>query len=187
MNVMTDLLDSLEENMMKAEDSLRKDLAGIRTGKASTALVENIMVEYYGTNSRLRDIAGISTPESRLIVIQPWDRTAVQAIEKAILNSNIGISPVSDGKVIRLPIPDLSEERRVALTKQVKSRSEDAKVAVRNIRRDGNELAKKAQKGSEITEDDLKELLEKIQKLTDDYVKLVEDVALDKEKDLLQI
>ncbi len=187
MNVMTELLDNLEESMMRAEEAMKTDFAGIRTGKASSALVENIQVEYYGSSSRIRDIAGISTPDARLIVIQPWDRTALQAIEKAILASSIGISPVNDGKVIRLPVPELSEERRVALTKQVKARAEDAKVQIRNVRRDGNETAKKAQKNSEITEDQLKDLLEKIQKLTDEYVARIDADLAEKDKELLKI
>ncbi|OGV49507.1 MAG: ribosome recycling factor [Lentisphaerae bacterium GWF2_52_8] len=184
---MNDLMDSTEEHMMKAEESMKADFAAIRTGKASPALVENMMVEYYGTPTRLREIAGITTPESRLLVIQPWDPSAISTIEKAILASKLGISPVSDGRVLRLPIPELSEERRASLAKQVKTRAEDAKVAVRNIRRDANEVAKKAQKNSEITEDELKEMLEKIQKLTDDYIKLVEDVQKAKEHELMTL
>jgi len=187
MNVLTELPDHLEERMMNAEQALRTDLASYRTGKASVSLVENIMVDYYGTKSRLRDIAGLSTPEVRLIVIQPWDKTAFQAIEKAILASNIGISPVNDGKVIRLPVPELSEERRVSLTKQVKTRTEDSKVEIRNIRRDGNEIAKKAQKATEITEDQLADMLDQIQTLTDDYIKKMDAIAADKEKELMKI
>lgn len=183
----SELMDHLEEQMMKAIDSMKSDFSGVRTGKASPALVENIMVEYYGAMTRLRDIAGITTPESRLLVIQPWDQTAVQAIEKAILASNIGISPVSDGRIIRLPLPELSEERRATLAKQVKSRSEDSRISIRNIRRDGNEAAKKAQKNSEITEDELKSMLDKIQKLTDDYIKDVDKILADKEKELMTV
>ncbi|HPO90109.1 MAG TPA: ribosome recycling factor [Victivallales bacterium] len=183
----TELLDYVEEHMMKAVDHLKNELAGIRTGKASPALVENIMVEYYGTSTRLKELAGITAPEPRLLVIQPWDPSSVSAIEKAILGSKIGISPVNDGKIIRLPIPELSEERRNSLVKQVRSLAEDSRVAIRNVRRDGNEIAKKAQKNSEITEDDLKGMLEKIQKLTDDYIKEVDDIVAKKEKELLSI
>ncbi len=182
-----DLLDNMEEGMMNAEDAMKTDIAAIRTGKASTALVENLMVEYYGTNTRLRDIAGLSTPDARTVAIQPWDQSAVPAIEKAIINSNIGISPVSDGKIVRLPIPPLSEDRRAALAKQVKARSEEARVAVRNARRDANEAAKKAQKASEITEDELKNLLEKIQKMTDSYIANIDKLAEEKEKELMKI
>ena len=130
------LVDEMEENMQKAQEAMKNDFSAIRTGKASPALVENITVEYYGAKSRIRDIAGIATPEARLITIQPWDQSAVKLIEKAIQESNLGISPVSDGRVIRLPIPPLSQERRLTLGKQVKSRAEEARVAVRNIRRD---------------------------------------------------
>ncbi len=188
MNVnITELLDSVEELMMKAEDSMKHDFTSIRTGKASSALVENIPVEYYGTVTRIKDIAGISTPDARLIVIQPWDQKAVSAIEKGIIAANIGISPVSDGRVVRLPVPELSEERRASLAKQVKTRAEEARIAIRNIRRDGNEVAKKAQKNSEITEDDLKGKLDAIQKLTDDYIKSIDKLAETKEKDLMSI
>ena len=182
-----ELFDNMEESMMNAEDAMKTDIAAIRTGKASTALVEGLMVEYYGTNTRLRDIAGLSTPDARTVAIQPWDQSAVQAIEKAIINSNIGISPVSDGKIVRLPIPPLSEDRRAALAKQVKARSEEARVAVRNARRDANEAAKKAQKASEITEDELKNLLEKIQKMTDSYIANIDKLAEEKEKELMKV
>jgi ribosome recycling factor len=129
----------------------------------------------------------VTTPEAKLLVIQPWDPSSMSAVEKAIIAANIGISPVSDGRVIRLPVPELSEERRASFAKQVKSRAEEARVAIRNVRRDGNEVAKKAQKNSEITEDDLKQMLLDIQKLTDDYIKEVDDVLLKKEKELMSI
>ncbi|MBQ6599661.1 MAG: ribosome recycling factor [Lentisphaeria bacterium] len=182
-----EIFDSTEEKMMNAEEAMKSDLTAIRTGKASTALVENIMVEYYGAMTRLRDIAGLATPEARLITIQPWDQSAVKAVEKAILASPLGISPVSDGKIIRLPIPPLSEERRVALTKQVKARLESAKVELRNARRDANEALKKAQKASEITEDELKNHLDKIQKMTDSYTANLDNLAAEKEKELMTI
>ncbi len=182
-----ELLDTLEEHMMAAEEAMKKDFSGYRTGKASPSLVENIPVEYYGAMTRIRDIASINTPEPRLLVIQPWDPTAVAAIEKAIQVANIGISPVSDGRLVRLPIPELSEERRAGLAKQVKARSEDARIAIRGIRREGNEIAKKAQKGSEITEDELKTYLERIQKLTDEYIAAVDKDTEDKEKELMKL
>ena len=181
------IFDEVEEKMMNAEEAMKVEFAGIRTGKASTSLVENIMVEYYGTMTRLRDIAGLATPDSRLVTIQPWDQSAVKAIEKAIIASPLGISPVSDGKLIRLPIPPLSEERRNALVKQVKSFVENSKIEIRNARRDGNEALKKAQKNSEITEDELKTDLERIQKLTDSYIAKIEELASSKEKELLTI
>jgi len=181
-----DLMEHLEEHMMKTIEVMQNDFAGIRTGKASPGLVENISVDYYGTPTRLKELAGITTPESRLLVVQPWDPSSVGTIEKAIIASSLGISPVSDGRVIRLPVPELSEERREQLAKQVRNRAEEAKVAIRNIRRDGNDQAKKAQKSSAITEDDLKLMLDDIQKLTDEYVKEV-DGTLDKKEHELMI
>ena len=182
-----DLMDYTEEHMMKAVEVMQSDFASIRTGKASPALVENMTIDYYGTPTKLKELAGITTPESRLLVIQPWDPSSVAVIEKAIQASSIGISPVSDGRVLRLPIPELSAERREMLAKQVKARAEEARIAVRNIRRDANDAAKKAQKASEITEDDLKDMLEDIQKLTDDYIKEIDEVLHKKEEELLNI
>lgn len=183
----TELMDFVEEHMMKTEDSLKNNFAAIRTGKASPSLVENITVDYYGTPTRLRDLAGISTPEPRLLVVQPWDRSSLAAIEKAILASNIGITPMNDGKLLRLPVPELSQERRTALSKQAKSETEDAKVALRNIRRDANEIAKKAQKDGEITEDDLKKMLDDIQKATDRYIAALDAALAVKEKELMTV
>ena len=182
-----DIADRTEEKMLAAIEALEKDFSGFRTGKASPGLVENIMVSYYGTTSRLRDIAGITTPEPRQIVIQPWDRNALPEIEKAIHTSGLGISPTNDGRVIRLPVPELSEERRQEFTKQVKKRSEEAKVEIRNHRREANEEAKSAQKKSEITEDNLTELLGSVQKLTDDYIKQIESLTSKKEEELMQV
>ena len=181
------LLDSLEENMMKTEEALKTAFAALRTGKASPALVENITVEYYGVPTRIRDMANITTPEARLLVVQPWDASAVSKVEKALLASNIGITPVSDGKTLKLPIPELSQERRQSLSKQAKAATEEAKVALRNIRRDGNESAKKAEKNSELTEDELKKMLDDIQKLTDRYIANLEKLLAEKEKDLMTV
>ena len=179
------LLDLMAEKMDKTVESQQASFAAIRTGKANPALVENLMIDYYGTQTRLRDLAGITAPEPRLLVIQPWDRGAVQAIEKAILTSNIGITPMSDGKLLRLPIPELSQERRNALSKQAKAETEDAKVALRNIRREANETAKKAQKDGEITEDELKKMLDDIQKMTDRYIASLDGLCAAKEKELM--
>lgn len=181
------LLEALEEHMMKTIEAMQHDFAGIRTGKASPALVEGIIVDYYGTPTKLKEIAGITAPEARLLVIQPWDPGSIHALEKAIQASHLGISPMSDGRVLRLPIPELSEERRNMLAKQVKTRAEDAKVAIRNSRRDGNEAAKKAQKSGELTEDELKNMLDSVQKLTDSYVKEIDDALLEKEKELMKV
>jgi len=182
-----DLMDSTEESMMKTVEVMQHDFATIRTGKASPALVEGLVIDYYGTPTKLKELAGITSPEPRLLVIQPWDPTSVKAIEKAILTSNIGISPVSDGKILRLPVPELSEERRANLAKQVKSRSEEGRIAIRNIRRESNDVAKKAEKVSKITEDDLKDMLEDIQELTDNYIKEIDETLHKKENELMNL
>ena len=182
-----ELLNTLEGRMKKSEESLHNTFNSIRTGKASPALVDGIMVEYYGTPTRLRDIAGISAPEPRLLQIQPWDVSALKAIEKAILASDIGITPLNDGRMIRLPIPELSKERRTSLSKQAKAETEEGKVALRNIRRDGNEAAKKAQKDGELTEDELKKLTEDIQKLTDRFIARLDAMLAEKEKELMTV
>ena len=181
------LFDELEERMMKSEEALTEKLSGIRTGKASPALVENITFEFYGAQTRIRDAAGISTPEPRLLVIQPWDGNALKNIEKALLGSNIGITPLNDGKTLKLPIPALSEDRRKDLAKQAKAAVEDAKVALRNIRRDGNEAVKKAQKASEITEDESKKMTEDVQKLLDRYIAGMDKMLAEKEKELMTV
>ena len=181
------LLEYTEEHMMKTVEHMQSDFNAVRTGKASPGLIENISVDYYGTPTRLKEIAGITAPEPRLLVVQPWDPTSITAIEKAIQLSNIGISPVSDGRILRLPIPELSEERRKSLTKQVKTRAEEARIATRNIRRDSNEFAKKAQKDSKMTEDELKSNLEEIQKLTDQHVAKIDLLVTTKEADLLKV
>ncbi len=187
MSDIADLLDELEERMMKTEDALGNQFTAIRTGKASPALVENVMVEYYGAMTRLKELAGITTPEPRLLVIQPWDTSAVPAVEKAILSSNVGITPMSDGKVLKLPIPELSQDRRTALVKQAKAHSEEAKVALRNIRREGNDAAKKAKKDGELTEDEEKRMLDDIQKMTDRYIAEVDKRLAAKEKELMTV
>ncbi|MCJ8331192.1 MAG: ribosome recycling factor [Lentisphaeria bacterium] len=181
------IVDDTEEAMLSAIDAYERELGAYRTGKASPALVEGIMIDYYGTQTRLKDIAGINTPEPRLLVIQPWDQTAVPAIEKALIASDIGISPVSDGKIIRLPIPDLSEERRKDLCKQCHKRAEEAKVNIRNHRRHANEEVKKFEKDSSLNEDLMHDLLKNIQDKTDDYIKQVDDLAAKKEKEIMAI
>ena len=181
------LFDELEERMMKSEEALVEKLSGIRTGKASPALVENITFEYYGTQTRIRDAAGISTPEPRLLVIQPWDGNALKNIEKALLASNIGITPLNDGKTLKLPIPALSEDRRKDLAKQAKAAVEEAKVALRNIRRDGMDYLKKLKKNSEITEDEQKKAEKDLQDMLDKYTKRVDEALAAKEKELMAI
>ncbi|MEA5094265.1 MULTISPECIES: ribosome recycling factor [Sedimentibacter] len=176
-----------EETMRKSMGFLKEDLATIRAGKANPKLVDKIQVSYYGTMTPLNQVANISVPEPRAIMIQPWDASLVKEIEKAILASELGITPSNDGKVIRLVIPVLTEERRKDLLKIVKKETENAKVAVRNIRRDANEELKKLEKSSEITKDDLKKAEEDMQKLTDKYIKFVEDIYKEKEKEILEV
>ncbi len=181
------LVDHLEEEMMNTEEAMQRDFSAVRTGKASPGLVENLPVDYYGSPTRMKELAGITVPEPRMLVIQPWDPSSIALIEKAINASNIGISPVNDGRVLRLPMPELSEERRTSLVKQVKNRAEDAKISIRNVRREGNEIAKKSQKKSAITEDDLKDMLKEIQDLTNKYIKNIDTIFAAKEQDLLNV
>ena len=177
----------LEARMKRTEESLKTSFAAIRTGKASPALVEGLMVDYYGTPTRLNAIAGITAPEPRLLVIQPWDAGAVKAIEKAIIASTLGITPMSDGRTIKLPIPELSQERRTAFCKQAKAETEEAKVGLRNVRRDGNDFVKKAQKEGLMTEDEQKKAENEIQKLTDRYIGILENALAAKEKELMTV
>ncbi|MFM1549601.1 MAG: ribosome recycling factor [Lentisphaeria bacterium] len=178
------IMDDCEEKMMAAMEALEEAFAGFRTGKASTSLVDNISVECYGSVTRIKEVAGVTTPEPRLIVIQPWDKNVISDIEKGIQSANIGISPVNDGRVIRLPIPELSEERRQDLVKQVKKRAEESKVEMRNHRRDANDIAKKC---SDLSEDGLRDLLEKIQTLTNDYITQIDEESQTKEKDIMTV
>jgi ribosome recycling factor len=180
-------LDTMEEKMMKTLEVVHQEFATVRTGKASTSLVENIQVEAYGAQMRLRELAGLSTPEPRLIVIQPWDPTVVQAVNKAIQQSALGITPVVDGKIIRIPIPELDAERRRELDKVVKKLAEDGRVAIRNERRHGMEAVKKLQKDGKIAEDDLTHAEKEIQKKTDEYIKEIDTVLGHKEKEILSV
>ena len=188
---MTMNIDNVTETSMEKMDdaleALKKDFVAIRTGKASPALVEGLMIDYYGTSTRLRDISSITAPEPRLLVIQPWDRSAIKNVEKAIQASDIGISPVSDGRVIRLPIPELSEERRKDMAKRVHARAEESRVEVRNARRDTIDFARKAEKASDITEDDLRDTSAEIQELTDQYITDIDKLMAAKEEELMQV
>jgi ribosome recycling factor len=176
-----------ESKMKKTLESLEASMDSVRAGRANPAVLSQIQVEYYGTPTPIQQIASVSVPDPRSLVIQPWDGSALKAIEKAILASDLGINPQNDGRVIRLVFPQLTEERRKELAKQVKKYGEEAKVAVRNIRRDAMEKFKKQQKASEITEDDYKNIEKDVQKLTDDYIKKVDDVTDKKDKELFAI
>ncbi len=182
-----DLIAQSEESMKKSLSFLKEELATIRAGKANPKLVDKIQVSYYGTMTPINQVANISVPEPRSIIIQPWDASLVKEIEKAILTSDLGINPSNDGKLIRLAIPPLTEERRKDLIKQVKKETENSKIAVRNIRRDANEEFKKLEKSSELTKDDQKKAEEEMQKLTDKYIKLTDDIYKEKEKEILEV
>ena len=177
----------VEERMNKTISVLRSDLASIRTGVASPALLDKITVDYYGVPTPLQQVGNITVPEARIIQIQPWETSLLKEIEKAIQASDVGINPTNDGKSIRLIFPELTEERRKDLTKDVKKKGEEAKVAIRNIRRDAVDSLKKAQKANEITEDDLKSLETEVQKLTDKYVASIETMVDKKSKEILSV
>jgi ribosome recycling factor len=181
------VLKNSEDHMSKSIENLKRELMGIRTGKANPGLLDNIKVMYYGQNVPLKQVASIAVPEARLITVQPWEKTLVPEIEKAIQGSELGLNPQSDGTLIRLPIPPLTEERRKDLVKLVKRVGEETRVAVRNIRRDANDSLKKLEKSHEISEDELHTRQDDVQKLTDRYVVLVDEVIAAKEKEILEI
>ena len=174
--------------MIKTDGVVQHEFTGIRTGKASPVLVENILVEVYGgSQMRIRELAGITTPESRVLLIQPWDASTVQAIEKAIMKSNIGVTPAVQGKVIRLVMPELSTERRQEMVKLTKKMAEDGRVAVRHVRRDAMEQLKKHAHDSGVTEDDVKQAEKDLQKLTDDYTAKIDGHVTHKEKEIMTV
>ena len=177
----------IESKMNKTIDVLKQNFSEVRAGRANPAILNKISVEYYGTPTPINQVAGISVPEARLIMIQPWDASILKEIEKAILASDIGINPNNDGKVIRLSFPELTEERRKELVKDIKKTAEEAKVAVRAIRREGLDKAKAMQKNSEITEDDLRGAEDTIQKLTDKKIEEIDKVLADKEKEIMTV
>ncbi len=177
----------VEERMNKRVDGFHSELKTIRAGRANASVLDKISVDYYGTPTPVHQLGSISSPEPRMLVVQPWDATVLKEIEKAILKSEIGIAPQNDGKVIRLNFPPLTEERRKELVKQVKKYSEEAKVQVRNARRDAIEDYKAKKKDGEITEDDLKNIEKDIQTLTDKYIKEIDDITSAKEKEILEV
>jgi ribosome recycling factor len=181
-----DILADARERMEKTIDALQNDLRAIRTGRASPALVERLMVEYYGVPTPLIQLAGVTVPEPRMLMIRPWDRNSVGAIEKAILKSDLGLTPNSDGQAIRLMIPQLTEERRRDLNKQVARRVEEARVSARNIRRDAVEMLRDAEKEKMIDEDDLHKGQEQVQELTDKYIKQIDEIGKTKEAEILE-
>ncbi len=180
------MLDT-EEKMEKSLHRVEEEFSQVRTGKASPALVDGLRVDCYGTTMTLKELAGVTTPEPRLILIQPWDDSNVDPIRKAIEESNLGISPQVDGKIIRIPIPELSEERRVELTKVVKKIAEEGRIAIRHNRRDAMDQVKKEGKDGDMTEDDVTQGEKEIQKLTDSYIKRIDDLLEKKEADLMKV
>lgn len=180
------LLES-EDKMIKTEQVVTNEFAGVRTGKASSALVENLMVEVYGSQMRLRELAGITTPEPRQLVIQPWDVGSLHAIEKAIQKSNLGLTPAVQGKIIRISFPELSQERRLEFIKIVKGMAENGRVAIRHVRRDGFELLKKAKASGGVGEEEIEVAEKEIQKLTDQYIGRIDAHLAAKEKEILTV
>ncbi|MFQ7473345.1 MAG: ribosome recycling factor [Anaerovoracaceae bacterium] len=180
-------IDQLKEKTEKSLNVLKEDMGTVRAGRANAALVDKVVVEYYGTPTPLKSLANISVPEPRTLLISPFDPKSIPEIEKAINVANIGINPVNDGKVIRLQIPQVTEERRKELTKVVKKMGEDSKVAVRNLRRDANDKVKKLEKAGDFTEDDAKSTLDDIQKIIDQAVKDIDTIVVEKEKEILEV
>ena len=179
--------EDLKERMGKTINNYSEKLAEVRAGRANPAILNKVKIDYYGTPTPINQVAGISVPEARLIVIQPWDMSVLKEIEKAILASDIGINPNNDGKVIRLAFPELNEERRKELVKEVKKMAEEAKVAIRAVRRDGIEEAKAEQKEGNMTEDELKQAENEIQKMTDKHVEEIDEILGNKEKEIMSV
>lgn len=180
-------LEQFSSKMEKTVATLREEYSTIRAGRANPHLLDKLKVDYYGQPSSLQQVANVSVPEARVIQIQPWESKLIREIEKAIINSDLGLTPSNDGKVIRLVFPELTEERRKELVKDVKKKAENAKVAIRNIRRDANELFKKQNKASEISEDEFKHLEDNVQKVTDHYILEVDKVMEEKSKEILTV
>jgi len=182
-----ELISTAESNMQKTVEIVKREFASLRAGRATPALLDKILVNYYGTPTPVNQLASISVPEPRLLVVQPWDKSVTGEIEKAILKSDLGITPSSDGNVIRLTIPQLTEERRQELVKVIKKKAEEGRGAIRNIRRDANDQLKAKQKKGEITEDELRRGQDEVQKLTDKYIKEIDRLLQAKEKEIMEI
>lgn len=181
------IINQTKERMDKAIQAFTRELASIRAGRASANVLDRITIDYYGAPTPVNQLASINIPEARLLVIQPYDKTSLGDIEKALLKSDLGLNPSNDGAVIRLNFPALTEERRKELAKLVKKEAEEAKVGIRNIRRDANDDLKKSEKNGDITEDDLRGYAEDVQKQTDDYIRKVDEIAKDKEQEIMEV
>ncbi len=187
MSVAEDILKDLRDQIAKSLDGLRHDLAAVRTGRASLHLLDNVKVDYYGTATPLNQVATLSVPEARLIMVKPWEKNMIPPIEKAIRDGNLGLNPQSDKDLVRVPIPPLTEERRREIVKQCKQRAEDHKIAVRNERRDAKELIEASEKDGDIAGDEAKKSLDRMQKETDDGVKKIDEIVAAKEKEVMQV
>ncbi|BCV21118.1 ribosome recycling factor [Moorella sp. Hama-1] len=185
--MLADILQETEARMQKAVEGLRRELASLRAGRANPALLEKVLVNYYGTPTPVNQLATISTPEARLLVIQPWDRNVLPEIEKAILKSDLGLTPSSDGTVIRIAIPQLTEERRAELVKVARKKAEEFRVIVRNARREANEKLKAQEKNKQASEDEVKRAQEKVQKATDNYIQTIDKVLSTKEAEIMEV
>jgi len=181
-----EIIDDMKGSVDRAKEALRGHLAKIRTGRASAAILDGLRIDYYGTSTPINQCASILVPEPRLIVVKPWDRSSIKEIEKAIHTSDLGLTPSSDGEVVRIPIPTLTEERRKDLVKTARKHGEEYKVSIRNSRRDANELVKELQKDGDAPEDDCRQASKKIQDLTDEAVKNIDEIVRDKEKEILE-
>jgi ribosome recycling factor len=180
-------LAALSQRMDKSLEALKEELSTIRTGRATTSLLENVMVEVYGSPTPINQVAALNVPEPRMITVQPWDKSTLKAIEKGIRDSDLGLNPMSDGVLIRVPLPELTEERRRDLVKIVNKYGEQSKIAIRNIRRDGIDQNKKMEKSKEISQDDLRQIEKQIQDVTDTKIKLVDEAVSQKESDVMQV
>lgn len=187
MPTVKEIIELTENKMYKTIDVLRVDLASVRAGRATPSLLEKVMVDYYGTPTSINQVASVTVPEPRMIIIQPWEKNLLKDIERAIMKSDLGLNPNSDGSVIRLNLPQLTEERRKEIVKTVHKKAEETRVVVRNLRRDANDAIKKAEKAKEMTEDEAKKGTEDVQKITDKIIKEVDAIMANKEKEVMEI
>lgn len=185
--MLENLTKECEQKMQKALEVLRREFASLRAGRANPAMLERVMVDYYGTPTPINQVGNIGVPEPRLLVVQPWDKSLIPAVEKAILKSDLGVTPSSDGNVVRIAIPQLTQERRKELAKVIKKKAEESRVAVRNIRRDANDRLKAMEKKGEISEDESRRQQDALQKLTDNYIKLIDKTAEAKEQEIMEV
>ena len=185
--MVNDIYADVKERMGKAVQSFKKELTSLRAGRANASILDRVTPEYYGVPTPISQMANLTVPEARLLVIQPWDKTTISDIEKAIMKSDIGLTPTNDGNVIRLSFPQLTQERRIELVKVIKKKGEDARVAVRNIRRDGNDLIKDLEKDNDISEDDSRRSQEEIQKITDSFIKDIDEIIVKKEEEVMEV